>query len=63
MSKMKDKMKERGMTLIQIRAATGINIATLSRVSQDNANPKYSDAVKIATALGVKPEELWQTQS
>jgi len=57
---MKALRKARGMKLIELAQATGIQIASLSRIEHDRMTGTLPSHIKIAEALGVELTELYQ---
>ena len=62
-SRIKDLLKERGMTISELATLIGTTQTSVSRMLGDSGNPTYDTLVKIAEALNVGFTELFESES
>lgn len=58
-SRIKDLLKEKGMTMSDLASAIGTTQTSISRMLGENGNPTYDTLMKIAEALNVGFTELF----
>ncbi len=59
---LKEKRKERNLTLVQLSEKTGISTTHINDIENNIKEPSISMMIRIAKALGVKIEELYKVQ-
>ena len=57
--RIKELRQERGMSISDLKKATGLHLATLYRYERDEVWPRPKEWDALATALRVKPYELF----
>ena len=62
-SRIKDLLKERGMTISELATLIGTTQTSVSRMLGENGNPTYDTLVKISEALNVGFTELFESES
>lgn len=50
--------EERGLSQVQLAEATGFMQSWISNVERGRRNPSWSNVVRLAEGLGVRPSEL-----
>ena len=58
-SRIKDLLKERGMTMSELASIIGTTQTSISRMLGENGNPTYETLMKVSEALGVEIQELF----
>lgn len=58
-TKLKQLLKQRGLKQEWLAKEARIGSTALSRIVQGKADPSLKNALRIAKALGVKVEDLW----
>lgn len=58
-SRIKELLKERGMTMAELASIIGTTQTSISRMLGENGNPTYDTLMKIADALGVGFTEMF----
>ena len=58
MATLEQARRERGWTQSALAARAGIGESTVYRVEQRRGRPRLSVALRLAAALGVRPEEI-----
>lgn len=58
-SRIKELLKERGMTMAELASIIGTTQTSISRMLGENGNPTYDTLMKIADALGVSISDLF----
>ena len=58
-SRIKELLKEQGMTMNDLAEKIGVAQASLSRMLGENGNPTYDMLVKMVTALGMEMQDLF----
>lgn len=58
-SRIKELLKERGMTMSDLASIIGTTQTSISRMLGESGNPTYDTLMKIADALGVSLTELF----
>lgn len=53
----------RGMSQFQLRLISGVSATKLSFIENGMVEPNEDEKLRIAKALGVRPEELWSGES
>lgn len=53
---------ERGITLIRLAELSGVSKSTLNNIENGKTSPTIDQMEKIANALGVKIEELYDSE-
>lgn len=59
---LKEKRKERNLTLAQLSEKTGISTTHINDIENNIKEPSISMMIRIAKALGIKIEELYKVQ-
>lgn len=62
-SRIKDLLKERGMTMSELASIIGTTQTSISRMLGENGNPTYETLMKVSEALGVEIHELFAVDS
>ena len=62
-SRIKELLKERGVTISNLAEQIGTTQTSLSRALGENGNPTYETLSKIAKVLGVDMSELFKSNS
>ena len=60
-SRIKDLLKEKGMTMSDLASAIGTTQTSISRMLGENGNPTYDTLMKIAEALNVGITDLFSS--
>lgn len=58
-SRIKELLKERGMTMSDLASIIGTTQTSISRMLGENGNPTYDTLMKVAEAFGVEIQELF----
>lgn len=58
-SRIKELLKERGMTMSELASIIGTTQTSISRMLGENGNPTYETLMKVSEALGVEIQELF----
>lgn len=59
---LKEKRKERNLTLVQLSEKTGISTTHINDIENNMKEPSISMLIRIAKALGVQIEELYKVK-
>lgn len=59
---LKEKRKERNLTLVQLSEKTGISTTHINDIENNIKEPSISMLIRIAKALGVQIEELYKVK-
>ena len=58
-ARIKELLKERGMTISDLAEKIGVAQASVSRMLGENGNPTYDMLTKMVSALGLEIQELF----
>lgn len=58
-SRIKELLKERGMTMSDLASIIGTTQTSISRMLSENGNPTYDTLIRISEALGVGISDLF----
>lgn len=62
-SRIKELLKERGMTMSELASIIGTTQTSISRMLGESGNPTYDTLLRISDALGVGISELFVNES
>lgn len=63
MNKLREKRVVKQITQFQLRIATGIHQSKISMIENGLIEPRPDERRKLAEALGVSPEEIWDKET
>mgnify|MGYP001087848179 CR=1 FL=1 len=63
MSQLREARVVRRITQFQLRIATGIHQSKISMIENGLIEPREDEKQRLANALGVKPEMIWENET